>query len=89
MWLLQTQPISHETLAFVLILGFLFLAALCLSERAFTQLLAWIARRGSSVEVRPPENQPPQTGSYTATEQEAHSARQGDGPTMSGPGNSS
>lgn len=48
MWILQSLPITHQTLLLAVILGFILLAGLCLSARSFTQLLEFLARRGSS-----------------------------------------
>jgi len=83
MWLLAQTTITHETLALVLLLGFLLLAGLCLSERVFTRLLALIASRGSSVEVQPPENPPPPTGSLHEMGQGSNSVQTDEGRSTS------
>lgn len=63
---MSNLPITHETLALILILGFFLLAGLCLSGRAFTQLLAYLAKRGLPGEVQRPDS--PQAPTTSSTE---------------------
>lgn len=75
MWLqIIPESINHETLALILVLGFLLLAGLCLSARAFTQLLEYLASRGYKAEAQKPDAQPRQTGSSPATAPDTKSA---------------
>jgi hypothetical protein len=68
----------------LLIFGFLFLAALCLSERAFTQLLGLLARRGYKVAVTKRGSRRRRTSSSTGTVRGTKSRAKVDDHTTSG-----
>jgi hypothetical protein len=79
-----TDPIIGQQIIVVVVLAaFLFLAALCLSARAFTQLLDLIAKRGLWGKAQGPEDPQVQTGSLRETGTGRKSARKGGDRTTS------
>jgi len=82
--MLEEITTQHGILVLVALLGFLVLAGLCLSERAFTQLLAHLARRGYKGEASEKDAPLVVTSSYIGPERRRKSRRKDDARSTSG-----